>query len=111
MNDVSAKSPSDAPRPVKSKRSTAMPWAARAEEIRAAACDSRLQVKQWANTAVARGAPTGRSRVPTSSSHDDPGKRTCSWVGPGARPGVSGGVVITVLLGTGRRSVSWSWQA
>lgn len=43
---VSAKSPSDAPNPVKSKRITAMPASASATEMRAAAATSDEQVKQ-----------------------------------------------------------------
>jgi hypothetical protein len=46
-----AKSPPEAPSPVKSKRSTAIPKSVSAREIRAAARVSLLQVKQCANTA------------------------------------------------------------
>jgi hypothetical protein len=48
---VLAKSPPEAPSPVKSKRSTAIPKSVSAREIRAAARVSLLQVKQCANTA------------------------------------------------------------
>ncbi len=46
-----AKSPSLEPRPVKSKRSTAMPLAASATAMRLAASTSLPQVKQCANSA------------------------------------------------------------
>ena len=48
---VLAKSPSLPPRPVKSKRNTAMPCCARALLMREAATESLEQVKQWANKA------------------------------------------------------------
>src|SRR5229473_3509578 len=48
---VLAKSPSDEPRPVKSKRSTATPAAASPLAMRRAASTSFVQVKQWAASA------------------------------------------------------------
>ncbi len=51
LKSVLAKSPSLEPRPVKSKRSVAMPRAASPEAMRPAARLSLLQVKQWAKTA------------------------------------------------------------
>ncbi len=60
---VEAKSPPLPPSPVKSKRRVAMPRAASARLIFTAAGVSLLQVKQWANSAKARGAklPSGSS--------------------------------------------------
>ena len=46
-----ANSPSLVPRPVKSKRSTAMPDAVSRSAMRLAARTSLPQVKQWANSA------------------------------------------------------------
>ena len=48
---VLAKSPPEAPRPVKSKRKTPMPRLASSAEMREAANTSFEQVKQWANSA------------------------------------------------------------
>jgi hypothetical protein len=48
---VLANSPSLAPSPVKSKRSTAMPWKVSRSAMRLAARLSLPQVKQWANSA------------------------------------------------------------
>jgi len=48
---VLANSPSLAPSPVKSKRSTAMPCSVSACTMRLAANTSLPQVKQWANSA------------------------------------------------------------
>ena len=59
---VLANSPSLSPSPVKSKRSTAIPWAVSACAIRVAAKTLRVQVKQCANRAKARAVPSGRSR-------------------------------------------------
>src|SRR5215469_13120228 len=64
---VLANSPSDDPSPVKSKRSTPTPAAARLDAIRLAANMSLVQVKQWAKSANARGGPDGRSRRALSS--------------------------------------------
>src|SRR3954470_14385841 len=58
---VLANSPSLAPSPVKSKRSTAMPRAVRPSAMRLAARLSLPQVKQCANSANAVGCPAGRS--------------------------------------------------
>src|SRR3982750_1228199 len=58
---VLANSPSLAPSPVKSKRSTAMPRSVRPSAMRLAARLSLPQVKQWANNAKAVGVPPGRS--------------------------------------------------
>src|ERR1700739_1911900 len=58
---VLANSPSLAPRPVKSKRSTAMPRAVRPSAMRRAARTSLPQGKQWANSAKGRGVPRGRA--------------------------------------------------
>src|SRR6185312_12784315 len=55
-------SPSLAPRPVKSKRKTAMPSSVSPSAMRFAACTSFPQVKQCANSAKARGLSSGRSR-------------------------------------------------
>lgn len=55
------------PRPVKSNRSTAIPCAAKAREIRPAAALSLPQVKQWANSAQAFGSPIGISNLPVNS--------------------------------------------
>src|SRR6267154_4862196 len=65
---VLANSPSEDPRPVKSKRSTPTPAAARLSAIRFAASTSLVQVKQWANSANARIGPTGKSIRAASSS-------------------------------------------
>ena len=65
---VLANSPSLWPSPVKSKRNTAMPLAARAREMREAAAMSLEQVKQWAKRATAAMGPSGRSRRPASRS-------------------------------------------
>ena len=56
-----ANSPSLAPSPVKSKRSTAMPCSLRPSAMRRAAWLSLPQVKQCANSAMARTGPSGRS--------------------------------------------------
>src|SRR6185437_9751394 len=58
---VLANSPSLAPSPVKSKRSTPIPHIASRSEIRLAARLSLPQVKQCANSAKANGLPSGRS--------------------------------------------------
>jgi hypothetical protein len=55
---VLAKSPSLLPSPVKSKRKTAMPLAARARLMREAAAISLPQVKQCANSAKLMISPT-----------------------------------------------------
>ena len=61
---LSANSPSLSPSPVKSNRSTAIWRSARARLTCTAAFRSLEQVKQWANSAVARGAPSaGRSET------------------------------------------------
>ena len=54
-------SPPECPRPVKSKRNTAMPCAASLWAIRFAAGISFEQVKQCANKALARCGPSGKS--------------------------------------------------
>src|SRR5690606_17717347 len=59
--------------PVKSKRSTPMPWSVSARAMRAAAATSLPQVKQWANNASAAGSPSGSSNAPARSSP--------SWLG------------------------------
>src|SRR4051794_20060149 len=58
---VLANSPSLAPSPVKSKRSTAMPRAVNPSAMRFAASTSLPQVKQCANSAYAAGWPAGLS--------------------------------------------------
>src|SRR6516162_4273652 len=70
---VLAKSPSDEPRPVKSKRSTATPAVASPLAMRRAANASFVQVKQWANSAKARTEPLGSSSRAASSSPLLPG--------------------------------------
>ncbi len=65
---VLANSPCEWPRPVKSKRSTAMPMAASRAEMRRAGGMSLEQVKQWAKRAVARCGPSGMSRRADSRS-------------------------------------------
>src|SRR5947209_4915724 len=60
-NVVLANSPSLAPSPVKSKRSTATPQAVSPSAMRFAARMSLPQVKQCANSAYAEGSPAGRS--------------------------------------------------
>src|SRR5262249_19132991 len=68
-----ANSPSLLPRPVKSKRSTAMPRSASVRLMRAAAKPSLEHVKQCAKRAYARGVPAGRSRRAASRPPCDPG--------------------------------------
>src|SRR6516162_3372322 len=70
---VLAKSPSDEPRPVKSKRSTATPAAASPLAMRRAANASFVQVKQWATSAKACTEPLGSSSRAASSSPPLPG--------------------------------------
>src|SRR5215213_731442 len=65
---VLANSPWLAPRPVKSKRSTAMPRAVKPSAMRLAARLSLPQVKQCANNANATGRPAGRSSSADSCS-------------------------------------------
>jgi hypothetical protein len=67
-NVVFANSPSLEPMPVKSNRSTAMPSAVSASAMRFAATTFLPQVKQCANSAVARGVPSGRSSTAASLS-------------------------------------------
>lgn len=81
---VLANSPSLPPSPVKSKRSTAKPAAASAALTRAAASVSFEQVKQWANSAYARGVPSGRSRRAASRLPSAPGKVTAVLVMAGS---------------------------
>jgi hypothetical protein len=50
-NVVLAKSPSDSPKPVKSKRNTANPASVSASLMNVAACESLEHVKQCANSA------------------------------------------------------------
>ena len=59
---VLANSPCEWPSPVKSKRSTAIPRSASVAAMARAAAMSLEQVKQCANSAVARGLPRGMSR-------------------------------------------------
>ena len=59
MAEKPVSSPSLSPRPVKSKRSTPTPRSASARLIRTAAFEVLSQVKQWANSAKARAAPSG----------------------------------------------------
>jgi hypothetical protein len=61
------KSPALWPRPVKSKRRTAMPRAASAWLTNTAPFESLEQVKQCASRAYARGLPAGMSRRAASS--------------------------------------------
>ncbi len=76
VKEVSAKSPSDEPRPVKSKRSTAKPRSASARDTRVAAVDRREQVKQCAKRAAPATGPSGVSRVPVIRWPSDPSKWT-----------------------------------
>ena len=81
LKPVLPKSPPDWPRPVKSKRRTAMPWSVSARAVREAARPSLLQVKQWAKIAYARGAvPAGSSRRAARTAPSPPGKVTLSEV-------------------------------
>ena len=73
-----ANSPSLWPRPVKSKRRTAMPCSTSASAMRLAAKMSLPQVKQWANSAYARAGPSGESSRAASLPPCDPGKDACS---------------------------------
>ena len=71
---VLANSPAECPRPVKSKRSTAMPRAASRPAMRRAAAMSLEQVKQWTRIAAARTGPSGLSSRAASSSPRAPAK-------------------------------------
>jgi hypothetical protein len=76
---VSPNAPSLSPRPVKSKRSVAMPASARARPIATAAARFLPQVKQWANRAKARGgAWSGSSRRAASATPAPPVNEICS---------------------------------
>ena len=81
VNVVSTKSPALSPKPVKSKRSTAMRCCVSARLMFTAALRSLEQVKQWANSAHATTAPSGgRLSRALSSLPLDPGKEIRSLV-------------------------------
>src|SRR4051812_42318631 len=110
---ASANSPPLAPRPVKSKRSAAIPRAASHWLMYAAALESFEQVKQCAKIARARGAPAGSSRRPASSCPAEDGKRTVleamidtpsQWVVRWA-PYITHGPVLDVASGSGRHAL------
>ena len=76
-----AKSPSLAPRPVKSNRNTAIPLFLNLRLIRVAACTFLLQVKQCAKIAKATGFVAGSSSLPESCCDFALAKLNC-WVTP-----------------------------
>lgn len=71
---VFSNSPRKWPKPVKSNRKTAYPIVVKRAATLRAAVISFEQVKQWANTAVARCAPLGKSRRAARSCPPWPGK-------------------------------------
>ena len=77
---VLANSPSLWPKPVKSKRKTAIPREARPAAMREAAKMSLVQVKQWAKRATARLRPRGFSKRAASCWPPAPAKVSFSLV-------------------------------
>src|SRR5258706_9788093 len=98
-NVVLVNSPSLAPSPVKSKRSTAMPRAVSAWAMRFAARLSLPQVKQCANSANATGSPAGLSSSAESFSPRALGKSKRS-----------DGIASSLLLALLRRCTRLEWR-
>ena len=84
---LSANAPSLTPRPVKSKRSVAIPCSASARLTRRAPWLRAVQVKQCANTATARIRPGGSSIDPASITPAALGNRTSCFMANALLPG------------------------
>ena len=103
----SANSPPDAPRPVKSKRRTAMPRRASSDAIRREAKRSFEQVKQWAKISVGPGPGQAEVGAGRQADHRLIPERTtsgCASYSPVSRSTAA----VAVLRKLGRCSDPWS---